>query len=80
MKRAVSVGGLLAICCMVASGVPACAESETQRLNWDVQRLWNDTFNSHRDGDRAAWERHREAERHEWCREHHDFDRCGPYR
>ncbi len=80
MKQAVIAGGFLVMCCALASGGPALAQTETQRLNHDVQRLWDNTFDPHRDGDRRDWERRREAERHEWCRDHHDFDRCGPYR
>ncbi len=50
------------------------------QLNNDVQRLWDDTFNPRRDGDRRVWERRREAERRSWCRYHRDFARCGGYR
>ena len=79
MKQVVILGGFLAMCCTIGSGGPALAQTETQRLNHDVQRLWNDTFDPHRDRDRAAWERRREAERRDWCRDHHDFDRCRHY-
>lgn len=80
MKQVVLVGGFLIMGCALAVGGPAKAQSETQRLNYDVQRLWDNTFDPHRDGDREAWRRRREAERHEWCRHHRDFDRCHPYR
>jgi hypothetical protein len=54
--------------------------STVDRMNHDVQRLWDDTFHPRRASERRAWERRREAERREWCREHGDFERCGPYR
>ncbi len=85
MRRVAMTGCVLAIGCAMALG--GCAQydaygrpTETGILNHDVQRMWDDTFDPHRDGDRAAWERQREAERRDWCREHADYERCGPYR
>ena len=79
MKQALAIGAFLTMSCALATSGPALAQTETQRLNHDVQRLWDNTFDSHRDGDRRDWERRREAERHEWCREHREFGRCRPY-
>ena len=79
MRHAIIAAGLLALCGAALSSQPARAATEVQRLNHDVQRLWDDTFYPHRHHDRHAWERRREAERREWCRYHRDFDRCGPY-
>ena len=76
MKHLVLAAALL---CIGSPGLVSPAKAQ-DRLNRDVQRLWDDAFDPHRDGDRVAWERRREAERREWCRDHHDFDRCGPYR
>jgi tellurite resistance protein len=76
MSRASLLSAVLALCCALAPITQAVAQ---ERLNRDVQRLWDDTFDVHRDHDRARWERRREAERREWCRDHRDYDRCGPY-
>ena len=78
MKHVIVAAGLLALCGTALTVQPARA-GEVGRLNRDVQRLWDDTFDPHRDHDRHAWERRREAERRGWCRYHRDFDRCGPY-
>jgi hypothetical protein len=78
MKHAIVALGILTLCGTALTMQPAKA-GEVSRLNHDIQRLWDDTFDSHRDHDRRAWERRREAQRREWCRYHRDFDRCGPY-
>lgn len=87
MKRAVLIGGLLSLGCVLATNVPASAQyyergrpSGVQVLNHDVQRLWDDSFHPRRYRDRRGWERRREVDRRSWCRDHGDFDRCGPYR
>ncbi len=54
--------------------------SRVDQLNGDVQRLWNDTFDAHRDGNRRTWERRREAKRGDWCRDHADYRACSRYR
>ncbi len=54
--------------------------NRVDQMNGDVQRLWNDTFDAHRDGSRRAWERRRTAERRDWCRDHADYRACGRYR
>ena len=59
---------------------PPPPRSGIAQMNHDVQRLWDDTFDSHRDGDRAHWEHRRDEERREWCRHHSDYGRCGTYR
>lgn len=50
------------------------------QMNHDFQRLWDDTFNPRRDGDRGRWEHRRDEQRREWCRYHADYGRCGYYR
>jgi hypothetical protein len=79
MVRIIIAAGLLALSGAAFNAMPAAAQTRTQQLNHDVQRLWDDTFDPHRYRDRHAWERRREAERRDWCRYHHDFDRCRPY-
>jgi len=85
MKRAAIIGWFLVTASTAILG--GCAQydaygrpTETGVLNHDVQRMWDDTFNPGRDGDRTAYERRREAERRDWCRYHADYGRCGPYR
>ena len=85
MKRTAIMGCFLAISCTALLG--ACAQydpygrpTETGVLNHDVQRLWDDTFNPGAGINRATWEQQREAERRDWCRDHPDYVRCGPYR
>ncbi len=85
MKRTAIIGCFLATSCAVVLG--GCAQydpygrpTESNVLNHDVQRLWDDTFYPNQGVDRAAWEHQREAERRDWCRYHADYERCSPYR
>ncbi|HYZ62612.1 MAG TPA: hypothetical protein VE650_09165 [Acetobacteraceae bacterium] len=59
----------------------AYAQSGYSRLDHDVQRMWDDTFNPGPRGDpRTNWERRRDADRWEWCRYHPESRGCGYYR
>ncbi len=85
MKWTAIIGCFLTMSCTTLLG--GCAQygpygrpTETGVLNHDVQRLWDDTFDPGRDGDRASWERQREAERRVWCSDHPEYGRCGSYR
>lgn len=79
-RTTVIAATILCAASVAAMPGPAARAQGVDRLNHDVQRLWDDTFHPDREADRRAWERQREIERHDWCRAHADYERCGPYR